>query len=189
MTLPRPLFTAAEAVARARSAVGSGTYELGTGDVDTVLGGPSDCCGFATCWCFGIRRHRPGFNLGAWATVEDDTNCNSSIEDAQHAQDLFEIVTGDPQEGDLVKYPTIHIVHDGTPMLFCGHEAIIVGVARAAGKWNAAKPDYSLLDVVQCCGPNGHHPGIIASDGSIWRQHDSLWPLPQHKTWLLRVKP
>ncbi len=187
MSGPRPLFTAHEAVARALLAAGTGTYQLGTGDVDTPIGGQSDCCGFATCWCYGIRRHRPGFNRGAnnrRGDVEDDVNCNSSLDDAERDRDLFEVIDR-PELGCLLKYPTIHLPgHEP----WCGHEAIVVGVSRCL-EWDTAAPDYSLLDVVQMCGPNGHHPGIIKSDGAIWRNHDHNWPKPEHRTWMLRVRP
>jgi hypothetical protein len=66
--------------------------------------------------------------------------------------------------------------------------AIVVGVTRAA-TFDLATPDYSLLDVAQCCGPNERAPAVIASDGAIWNQHDHLWPLPGHRTAVLRAKP
>jgi len=186
--LPRPLFTAREAAARARALVGHSIYKLGTGNADTPDDEPMDCCGFATCKCFGIVRHRMLFNKGVWATVEDDINCNSSIEDARHEQDLFEPATGDPQEGDLLKWPTIRLPGHVLP-LEEGHECIVVGVSRAIGKWDPANPDYRLLDVVQCEGPHGRKPGIVATDGTYWYEHDKKWPKPEHRSWMLRVKP
>jgi len=185
--LPRPLFTALEAVARARAAINSGTYVDGTGDIDTPHDGPYDCCGFATCWCYGIRRHRPRFNVGAWATVSDDINCNSSIEDARHGVDLFEPLLV-PELGALLKWPTIRLPGHPLPIEE-GHESIVVGVDRSIGRWDPSKPDYRLLDVVQCEGPNGRRPGIILSDGEYWYAHDLKWPKPEHRTWMLRVRP
>ena len=91
-----------EAVERAASLVDQGEYILGTGNyrpsqdadgnaVDLPFtqregAGPSgcDCAGFAVCWCYKIVRHQPGFNAGAWATVSDDINVDSVIEDARH---------------------------------------------------------------------------------------------------------
>ena len=194
---PRPAFTAAQAVARAidRVRARDGQYELGTGDyrprngVDlpwTENGGPSgsDCAGFAECWCYGIERHRPGFNTGPWSSCADDLNCNSAIEDAQHEKDLFTLVTDAPQPGDLIAYPTIYLQGKEFP----GHVCIVVSTARALA-FDLSKPDWSLLDVAQCCGPDGRSPAVIASDGSIWNQHDHLWPLPQHRSWLLRIVP
>src|SRR5262245_49816365 len=95
---PRPKYTADQAVEIARELVGHMTYQLSTGDCDTANWGRSDCAGFAICRCYGLRRHRPGFNRGAWSSVEDDLNCNSAIEDADHHRELFVCVTsGLPQ--------------------------------------------------------------------------------------------
>lgn len=201
MTDPRPC-SAVEAVTRALSLVGKGgVYWLGTGDYRPVVdagalldapwstnngGTGSDCAGFAMSWCYKIARHRPGFNAGPWASVADDLNCNSGIEDADHQRDLFGRVTDAIQPGDLLTYPTIRL--DGHPFPFVGHVAIVTGVARA-GKFSFAQPDYSLLGVAQCCGPNGRGPAVIASDGSIWNHHDAQWPKPEHRTVVLRVRP
>jgi hypothetical protein len=199
----RPAFTAEQAVARALSLVGKGgRYELGTGDyrpqpnhdgtIDdlpwTSNGGPlgSDCVGFAINWCYGIRRHRPGFNHRSAGDfdVEDDINCNSAIGDADTDRDLFERVYT-PAPGVLLTYPTIHL--PGHPP-FCGHVGIVTSVARCA-EWDATAPNYELLDVAQCCGPNGRAPAVIATDGAVWASHDRLWPKPQHRTVMLRVLP
>ncbi|HEU4726784.1 MAG TPA: peptidoglycan-binding domain-containing protein [Kofleriaceae bacterium] len=200
--LPRPC-TAEEAVARAMSILNKGgQYQLGTGDyrpktVDNQLvdlpwttssGGAlgSDCAGFALSWCYKIPRHRPGLNVGPWSTCSDDLNCNSALEDADHARDLFARATGRVQPGDLLTYPTITLPdHPGKEWI--GHVGIVIGVSRAAG-FNLASPDYSLLDIAQCCGPNGRAPAVIRSDGSVWNQHDHQWPLPQHRTVVLRAK-
>jgi hypothetical protein len=203
VTEPRPC-SAAEAVARALSIVGKGgQYELGTGDYrpqPTFPGAPdvdlpwttndlgargSDCAGFAGCWCYKLPRHRPGYNRGPWSTCSDDLNCNSKLEDARHGRDLFAVVTDAPQPGDILAYPTIYL--PGHPP-FCGHECIVVGVSRAAA-FDISKPDWSLLDVAQCCGPNGRAPAVVASDGSIWNQHDHLWPKPEHRSELIRALP
>ena len=183
-TGPRPLHDAATAVALARGAVGTGVYQLGTGDMDMTSGGPSDCFGFAYCWCYGVLRHRQGFNRGPWATVEDDLNCNSAIEDAAHAGELFEQVFT-PAPGILLAYPTIYL--KGHPP-FIGHIGIVVSVQRCL-EWDHGRPSYSLLDVVQCHGPNGRRPGIVASDGSVWDHHDAQWPKPEHRTKMLRALP
>lgn len=184
-TGPRPRFTDREAVAHARAMVGRGTYQLGTGDDHSTADSTRDCFGFAVCESYGIKRHRPGFNRGSWSTVSDDLNCNSAIEDAHHAAELFEVVTT-PGPGILLAYPTIRLA--GHPDPWIGHIAIIVGISRCL-EWDHAKPRYALLDVVQCCGPSGHRPGIIASDGAIWDHHDSIWPKQEHRTVMLRVKP
>lgn len=178
------------AVTVARSLVGTGVYELGTGDWDTPVGAPSDCAGFAICRCYGLRRHRPGFNRGVWSSVEDDLNCNSAIEDADHNRELF--VRGDrPELGDLIAYPTIRLPGSGAGP-WIGHIAIVVGVDRARNI-DMTRPDWSLLDVVQCCGPSPTRPngipGIIASNGAHWNDHDRTWPKLKHRTALLRLVP
>lgn len=184
-TGPRPHYTASAAVAQARALVGRGVYTLGTGDDTSKGDDPRDCFGFAVCELYGIKRHRPGFNEGSWATVSDDLNCNSAIEDADHARELFERVFT-PAPGVLLVYPTIRLA--GHPQVWIGHVGIVVGVSRCL-EWDHERPDYSLLDVVQCRGPNGRRPGIVATDGSVWDHHDATWPNPEHRTAMLRVLP
>lgn len=184
MTADRPCSPTA-AVTVARSLVGTGVYQLGTGDCDTPIGGKSDCFGFAFNRCYGVRRHRPGFNRGAWATVSDDLNSNSAIEDADHHRELF-VRPPYPMLGDLLAYPTIRLPGHDRPWI--GHIAIVVDVSRVL-EWDPAWPDWSLLGVAQCCGPNGRHPAILRTDGSHWNQHDHTWPKPEHRTALLRVVP
>ncbi len=182
MPLPRPASPIA-AVTVARSLVGTGVYRLGTGNSDTPIGGESDCAGFAICRCYGLPRHRPGFNRGPWASVSDDLNSNSAIEDADHQRELF-VRADRPQIGDLLAYPTIRLPGHDQPWI--GHIAIVVGIDRAE-RFELAHPDWALLDVVQCCGPDGHRPAIIATDASHWRLHDGLWPRPEHRSVLLRA--
>ena len=184
MTAPRPCSPIA-AVTAARSLIGHMTYWLGTGDCDTPSSGRSDCFGFAFCRCYGVRRHRPGFNRGSWATVTDDLNCNSAIEDADHHRELF-VRAGRPELGDLLAYPTIHLPDHPKPWV--GHIAIVIGVSRVL-EWDPAAPDWSLLDVAQCAGPDGRTPGVIATTAAHWNDHDRDWPRPEHRTALLRVVP
>lgn len=184
MTGTRPLYSVDRAVAHALAMVGRGVYQLGTGDLQSNNDEPRDCFGFAVCECFGIRRHRPGFNHGPWASVEDDLNCNSAIEDADHAGELFERVTT-PAPGVLLAYPTIHLSGHAP---FVGHIGIVVGVGRCS-EWDPGRPRYDLLEMVQCHGPNGSKPGIVRTDGSVWLHHDALWPKPAHRTVMLRVLP
>lgn len=188
MTGPRPHYTAAAAVAQARALVGRGVYQLGTGDHTSKGDDPRDCFGFAVCELYGIKRHRPGFNTGPWATVTDDLNCNSALEDAEHDQELFELAFT-PAPGILLAYPTIRLRgDDGALHTFIGHIGIVTGVSRCL-EWDRENPDYALLDVVQCSGPNGRRPGIRATDGSVWNRHDEVWPKSEHRTRMLRVKP
>lgn len=199
--------SAKEAVWRARSMVNNGgQYVYGTGDYhpasptaqlphlaelsgtvghDTDLpwtnnqwGVGSDCAGFAISWCWKLKRHRPGFNLGIWSSVSDDINCNSALEDSQHAQELFVPVLEDPQPGDLLLYPTFHF--GGKE--FIGHVCIIETVPAG---W---KGGFHWMTVIQCHGPNGFKPGVVGTDGSIWDHHDSIWPLPQHRSHIIRPR-
>ena len=184
-TGPRPRHSADEAVRHALAMVGHGVYELGAGDIDSNNDDPRDCFGFAVCEAFGLRRHRPGFNAGPWATVSDDCNCNSAIEDADHARELFERVFT-PAPGVLILYPTIRLPGHAQPWI--GHVKIVVGVSRCT-VWDHDRPDWSLLDTVECCGPNGRRPGIIAGTGAGMAEHDKLWPRAEHRTAMLRVLP
>jgi len=199
MRQPRPC-NAAEAITRARSLVGrGGQYVLGTGDYrpsreqgryvdlpwttrDGLTG--SDCAGFAISWCYKLPRHRLGFNAGAWASVSDDLNCNSIDEDADHEQDLGERLVR-PELGALLLYPTFRLA--GYPRPFIGHVAIVVRISRAL-EWDVTQPDYSLLDVAQCCGPDERKPAVIATSGRHWNDHDQRWPKAEHRSRLLRVR-
>jgi hypothetical protein len=154
---------------------------LGTGDISSRGDDPRDCFGFAVCEVYGIKRHRVGFNTGPWATVSDDLNSNSAIEDADHHGELFERVFT-PAPGVLLAYPTIRL----TGHTWIGHIAIVTSVSRCL-EWDHDHPWYSLLDVVQCSGPNGRKPGIVSTDGAIWDHHDAQWP--KSRTVMLRVLP
>lgn len=193
---PRPC-SAREAVERALRVVGQGgEYRLGAGDyrpagdvdlpwTSAAVGGPgSDCSGFAISWCYKIPRHRPGFNHGSWATVSDDVNPNSAIEDAEHAGELFERVLT-PAIGVLLCYPTIHLPGHVEPWI--GHVQIVTGLRRCL-EWDAARPDYGALDVAECRGPNGRRPGVVPGTGATMARHDLQWPRPEHRVVMLRVR-
>lgn len=180
----------------------TGHYWLGTGNNGDTPWTPdpngkpaSDCAGFAICYAWMLTRHRPGFNRGWWATVEDDINCNSAIEDGQHTKELFDTLnlkgTGPltawqwamPQPGDLLTYPTIYIVDQtGKTLTFVGHVCIIESVPadfKQGDRW-------SRLTVIQCHGPNGFTPGVVRTDGAIWDHHDAMWPKPKHRSVIVR---
>lgn len=188
---PRPLYTREQALARMLAMVGQSIpYYLGTGDAD----GPTtrrdgkrgrDCAGAALCEAFGIPRHRPGFNRGRWATVSDDINTNSAIEDSEHARDLWEPVTGDALPGDVVAYPTIYVRKlTGKLLRFIGHVQMIVKVPTG---WTPAH-GFASLQVVHCHGPDGRVPGVTISDGGACDRHDEQWGKPQHRTKVLRIR-
>lgn len=189
-----------------------GQYVLGTGDykprivagklIDTpwterlgIKG--SDCAGFALCWCYKLRRHRPGYASGRvpreyWdqSDVDDDINCNSAIEDALTTRELFEIVDrGPPLAGDLLVYPSLRLtLNDGSVFRNIGHVGIVVSTARVGADWTWLEPDYHLLDVAQCKGPNGRAPAVVLTDGSVWDRHDQIWPKKAHRTLVLRAR-
>lgn len=195
MTGPRPLRSDADAVRYALAMVGRGSYRLGTGDIDTKADDQRDCFGFAVCEAFGIKRHRPGFNRGWYVaptaefpegrtpSVVDDLNCDAAIEDADHHQELFERVFT-PFPGALIMYPTIHL--PGHAMPWIGHVKLIVGVSRCL-EWDHERPDWALLDTVECC--PGHEHGIVRGTGLGMATHDKVWPLPHHRTAMVRVLP
>lgn len=197
-----PKCWAGTAVDRARSVVGvGGQYILGTGDyhpkkvgsadVDlpwTVRDGQegSDCAGFAICWAWKLVRHRPGFNAGPWASVSDDINCNSALEDGLHKQELFTTLSAGAcaQPGDLLLYPTIRLKDaDGKLHVFIGHVGLVEYVPT-----DFKYGDWRRLGIIQCHGPNGYIPGVVRTDGSIWAHHDTKWSKPEHTTHLVRPK-
>lgn len=194
MTGRRPSRSAIRALLEATALVGKGTYHLGATDNNAALG-IFDCNSFAVRYCFGLPGHRPGYNRG-WsadaafpdgASVVDDINSNSLIEDAYHRQDLAFIPAGEPQTGDLLAYPTIHLPGSGAGP-WIGHVAIVASCARARA-WNPMEPDYSLLDIIECVGPNGNHPAIRRSNGGVFDHHSLIWSKPQHMSRLLRIIP
>lgn len=186
---------AAEAISRARSVCGiGGQYILGTGDywphkqsgkeVDvpwTARKGEwgTDCAGFAVCWAWKLRRHRPGFNKGPWATVSDDLNTDSVFEDATHKQELFTVVTH-PAPGDLVLYPSVR--RDGKRILI-GHVGLI---EKVPAEWDPKDPQYDLLTIIQSYGPNRRKPAVRRTDGSLWDHHDDYWA--KYPTVIIRPK-
>ena len=193
--IPRPKNAAATAVSYALSLVGKGTYHLGARDADAA-NLVFDCTSFCMRYCYGIAGHRPGYNRGwgvDWctgqtATVEDDLNSNSAIEDALHARDLFEVVMGPPLPGDIMAYPTIRIPGQ-TAGPWIGHAAICVDVSRARHNWDPHRPAFGLLDMVECHGPNGLTPAIRRTTGAVFDRHSVTWPKAYHRSWLLRVRP
>jgi hypothetical protein len=179
--------TAAEAVQRGYAifAAQRGQYGLGSGDYhpashwtpamanadvpwtrspDAHHRGPaSDCAGFAICYAWKLKRHRPGFNNGAWASVSDDINVNSAIEDGDHKRELFDSLDGQAplKPGDLICY---------VPNDF-----------KAGDKW-------ARLTILQCCGPDGRTPAVLKTDAHHWDDHDKIWPKAIHRTVIVRPK-
>lgn len=200
MSDPRPC-SAAVAVQRVRALLtapenAGACYVLGGGDyrpkwrnpwTEDHHGSYGGDCRVPFLWGYQLPADRPGYNHGSWATVADCINYNSLIEDSEHAQDLVVPVTDDPQEGDVLCYPTIRITTEeggvSTIHTFIGHGAVVVGVSR----WDGAT--FASLDIVQVCGPSGRMPAAIATDGSVFDRHSATWPKEAHRSKLLRVKP
>lgn len=174
-------------------------YFLGTGDYrpgaaadvpwTASPGGTlaSDCAGFAISWCYKLPRHRPGYNHGAWATVSDDLNTNSALEDARHARELFELVQdGDALlSGDLLMYPTIRVTgDDGNVHTLIGHVQIVVDPRGVV-----AGGHFAPCVVAHCHGPNLRSPGVTLSDGSVMDLHNQSWPKPEHRAYAVRTRP
>lgn len=140
----------AEAVERALSLKGSPLpYVLGTGNHRGPTrrnNGPLafDCWGFAGAFAFEQPRHEPGFNKGPWATVSDDRNCDSAIEEAEHIGKHYEVVAT-PRIGDLLVMPSIR--DKERRRIRIGHVWLVVGVPA---EWDVEAPQYSLLDTLQC---------------------------------------
>lgn len=185
-------FSPAEAIARIHALLGRGSpYILGAGNhlgptsvrkkdgTTTPLG--FDCWGMADSYAHGIPRHEPGFNKGSWATVTDDRNCDSAIEEAEHIGKAYEVIDT-PEIGCHIVMPSIRGA-DGKRIRM-GHvwKAVIVPEA-----WDPTKPQYDLITTIQCqassfpaikMGPGPRH------DGRTFRGlTDDAWRLR-----MLRVK-
>lgn len=201
--------TAAQAVARGQSVVGwGGSYVLGTGDfnpaskddkpwTNNALGTGSDCAGFAVCWAWRLVRHRPGFNLGPWATVSDDLNCDSVVEDSEHKQELFlpvDLAHDDPRPGDLVVWPTVRVQASAPPhdmLSFMGHVGLVERVLPGSVTLDRGAPLEARLRpliILQCHGPTGRTPGVVRTDGTLWANHAVAWPRPEHTSRVIRPR-
>lgn len=190
--------SAEEAVQRmlALEASRKGEYVWGAGHYDperpellgqTTVGGRTgwDCAGAAISYAYRLARHRPGFNRQAWATVEDDINVDSVLEDADPERggrgELGELVTT-PAPGILLLTPTIRIPeeHFDEP----GHVRLIID----ASKWDPSRPRWADVIYLECRGPNGRSPGVVRDTGESVDRHDELWPKPQHRAALVRIR-
>jgi hypothetical protein len=186
--MPR-ITTPLEAVSRARSLVGRGTYALGTGgykpspgideDLDPWIPHPRtnqrgdfcDCWGLVS-WAFRQRRHRPGYNPGG--SVTDDINTDSAIEDASRIPkgaakpraELWQLVdTHSAQCGDLIVYPSIR--GPGGERLRIGHVGIICAVDYPVGK-GLSLP----FRVIQCSSQQPLGAAIRETDARAWEKRD-----------------
>ena len=185
-----------EAVTRLLSIENNGgQYLLGTGDyVPTAPGVPwttrngelgSDCAGAAICFAFRLRRHRIGFNAQPSATVSDDLNVDSIVEDADPRRgghlELGELVTI-PAPGILLITPTIRLPDKNFTMM--GHVRLILDATR----WNPAAPKWADVVYLECRGPQHHKPGVVRNTGESVDQHDKVWPKVLHRAAMVRIR-
>lgn len=170
--------TPAEAVERARSLLGKGhPYVLGGGNREgptrvakkdqagKIIGYTDpgfDCWGFADAWAYDHPRHDPGFNKGPWATVTDDRNCDSAIEDAEHTMQAYR-VTDRPELGCLLVMPSVRDPKT-KKRIRIGHVWLVTGVTA---EWDPAhpQPQYHLLETLQC--QASKHPAIRLGPGPL----------------------
>lgn len=166
-----------KAIARAHGLLGKGyPYVLGAGNREGATkvalkraGGITywsplgfDCWALADAYAYEHPRHDPGFNCGAWATVSDDRNCDSAIEEAEHIGKAYEEIDR-PEIGCLIVMPSIRD-KDGHRIRI-GHVWLAVIVPDA---WDPAKPQYDTIITLQCqastypaikLGPGSRHDG------------------------------
>jgi hypothetical protein len=198
---PRPC-SAEVAVLRARELVASpdnakAAYFLGDGDYRPGWRTPwtnrhgivAGDCRVAFLWCYMIPADRPGYNTGSWSTCSDCVAYNSLIEDAENAKDLVQLVTDAPREGDILAYPTVHVVENehGVEVahIAIGHGAIVVDVSKWDGK------TYGSLGIMQVCGGAGRRPAAVLSSGAHFdvARPIAKWPKAAHRVKLLRSVP
>ncbi len=172
-----------------------GQYVLGTGTYDpldpskpwTFRDGMwgSDCAGAAIAFAYRLKRHRPGFNNQPKATVSDDLNVDSVLEDSDPIrgglQELGELTTI-PEPGILLITPTIRLPERNFVMM--GHVRLIID----ATKWNPRAPRWADVTYLECHGPNGHKPGVTRNNGASVDQHDAIWPKWNHRAATVRVR-
>lgn len=188
------------AVTRAKLLVGGNRrepYVLGTGDFHPAatidepfsknsFGFGCDCWGFAGAWCYKLPRHRAGYNKGPWATVADDLNCDSAIEQAEHKDKVSDVlweIANTPKPGDLIVWPSIRGA--GGVRLRIGHVAIVLEVPA---EWDWHVSPFGLLQVAQC---GSSRPSLHFSTGKAWEGRDWFKGQidPKWRTRILRSVP
>jgi hypothetical protein len=144
-----------------------------------------DCAGAAISYAYRLFRHRPGFNRTAHASVEDDINVDSIIEDADPSRggrgELGELVTV-PSPGVLLMTPTIRIAEKR--FIEPGHVRLVIDASR----WDPSAPRWCDVVYLECRGPAHRKPGVVRDTGGSVDTHDRLWPLPQHRAVMVRVR-
>lgn len=163
--------------------LGTGNYRPDAEDLPwttNARGYGSDCWGYAGAWAYKLPRHRPGFNKGPWASVTDDINTDSAIEQAEHASTdrLFEVVDR-PMLGDLLVYPSIR-GPDGKRIRI-GHVGIIT---KLCAEWDPEVPQYGELEVVQC--QASRKPAVMRGPGVGWLFRDKFKGL-RDDAWRTRI--
>jgi hypothetical protein len=132
-----------------------------------------DCAGAAVSHAFELFRHRPGFNAQPQATVSDDLNVDSILEDADPRRggllELGELATI-PAPGILLLTPTIRI--PAKNFVDPGHVRLIID----ATKWDPSASKWADVTYLECCGGPGRAPGVIRNTGESVDKWDSVWP-------------
>lgn len=195
--------TPAELVARLRTQVGQGAYQLGAGGYDrkrpttcfhqhwdtkhkpNTIG--CDCSAFAIEFGLKLAGHRPGFGKGPNAHVVDYINSDSALYDARHNHELFELVEGPPLAGDFIIIPSTF--DRGGKRIGIGHVMATTGNRALEWDHQVLPRPWNLVDVVQCRGPNGKQPGVIASTAVYAAAHDAKWvKVPAMWTQVIRTR-
>lgn len=102
--------TAAQVVARARSAAGSGTsYRLGAGGRNPrashpAVGGACDCSGFVA-WCLGVDRYLPNGVIPHMPGGEWFETTSLFLDARSTTGYVSEVPWREAREGDLLVYP------------------------------------------------------------------------------------
>lgn len=144
-----------------------------------------DCAGAAISYAYRLFRHRPGFNRQPGASVTDDLNVDSILEDSDvrrgGALELGELVNV-PAPGILLITPTIRIPPKGF------HEPGHVRMVLDASKWKPEAPRWTDVVYLECCGPPGRAPGVIRNTGGSVDRWDAEWPAWNRRAALVRIR-
>jgi hypothetical protein len=174
-----------EALARARSRIGTGRYLAGGGGLDPRAAVPDsslghrrgcDAAGFLA-WCLGYPRRQIGF-AGGWDWVNADSMIVESETKAAWFRPLAE-----PEVGAIAVYPSIDHDRDGHADRL-GHAGLIVG--RPAS-WSLDASAWAALRVIHCSPSIQRHHGYAVDEthAAAWAQRASFRGA-SHSRWRTR---